>query len=114
MAKANFCHSNWCLSSSQLLLQQYVSPGTFARNGSSQRSITTLLEIMNYEDHAYSKIVRNILKEALLEAAPLDAALIANTRARTKKILVSMERDKHGKSKNAHMVSVEEAINLMQ
>ena len=114
VTKANFLHSNGCRPSSQQLLQQHVSSGTFTRKGVSQRSISTLLDMMRYEDHVESKTVRNILKEVLPEAAPVDAALIANVRTRAKKMLDAMEKDKHGKLKNAPMISVEDADNLIQ
>ena len=114
ITKASFRHTKGCRPSSQQLLQQHVTSGTFSRKGASQRSINTLLDMMRYEDHVESKTVRNILKEVLPEAAPVNAALIANVRTRAKKMLNAMERDKLGKLKNAPTISVEDADDLIQ
>ena len=114
MTKEKFHHSNECCPSSQLLLQQNVSSGAFTYNRESQSIVTALLEIMRYEDHVDSKKVRNILKEVFPEVVPLDLALIENSRARSKKMMVVMERDKHGKLNNFLIVSVEESATLMK
>ena len=52
---------------------------------------------MHYEDHVDSKTVRNIIKEVFPDAALADAVSIANTQERAKKMLISTEREKHGK-----------------
>ena len=70
--------------------------------------------MMLYDDNFDSKKIRNIIKEARLESNPLDAVLIANAREISKKMMVSMERDKYGKLKNAPISSVEEDDNVMQ
>ena len=92
MNNANFRHSNSCHRSSHMLLQQHVLSGSLTWNGESQRIITALLEMMRYEDHVDSKTVKNILNDSFSEVAPIDAALVANSRGRAKKILVDMER----------------------
>ena len=62
--------------------------------------------MMRYEDYVDSKTIRNILKEVFPEVAPSNAMLIANSRARVKKMLISMEIYKHIKLNNEPIVLV--------
>ena len=54
--------------------------------------IHTLLGMMRYEDHIKSKTIRNLLREVMPTAVPVGSALIANVRARSKRLLANMEK----------------------
>lgn len=81
------------------LVQQHVQSGTFSCRGSqvvdksATNIMTTLLNMMRYEDHVTAKTLRNVLKEHLPEAVPIDAALIANVRARAIIHMKNMKTD---------------------
>ena len=112
ITKAEYLHSNGCRPSSQQLSKHHVVSGTFTRKNVSHKSIESLLNMMRYSDHVEAKTIRNILKEILPEEQKVDAALIANVRARAKLMLSQMEKDEYGKLKHS-TITTEDADKLI-
>ena len=119
ITKANYEHTNGCRPSSMQLVQQHVQSGTFSRRGpqvvdkSATNIMTTLLNMMRYEEHVSAKTLRNVLKEHLPEAVPVDAVLIANVRARAILHMKNMKTDENGKIPHHATITSEDADTII-
>ena len=78
-------------------LVHFPAEGPQVVDKSASNIMTTLLNMMRYEDHVTAKTIRNVIKEHLPEAVPVDAALIANVRARAILHMKQMKTDENGK-----------------
>lgn len=114
ITKGAYCHTNGCRPSSQELLQHNVRSGTYSRDhGLKQQSLTTLLNMIKYQEHVDARAIRNVLRDVLPDGVPIDAPLIANVRARAMRILDNMEKDKHGNIIHEPTISAEDAATLL-